>query len=102
MSKSVGLIIHFDEDQRNYLLSEVRREYRFSDALSVNDWEIKQLQVVLLSFTGRTIDFVALATKGSRVVTGKSRVEFSDLVDLNSIPIREIEGLLSPNTKLHF
>ncbi|HHX8301701.1 TPA: hypothetical protein ACVOZB_004593 [Vibrio diabolicus] len=102
MSKSVGLIIHFDEDQRNYLLSEVRREHRFSDALSVNDWEIKQLQVVLLSFTGRTIDFVALATKGSRVVTGKSRVEFSDLVDLNSIPIREIEGLLSPNTKLHF
>ncbi|MGR2740921.1 hypothetical protein ACUY1T_20945 [Billgrantia sp. Q4P2] len=102
MSKSVGLIIHFDEDQRNYLLSEERRGHRFSDALSVHDWEIKQVQVVLLSFTGRTIDFIALATKGSRVVTGKSRVEFSDLVDLDSIPLREVEGLLSPNTKLHF
>lgn len=102
MSKSVGLIIHFDEDQRNYLLNEERRGHRFSDALSVHDWEIKQVQVVLLSFTGRTIDFVALATKGSRVVTGKSRVEFSDLVDLDSVSINEVEALLSPNTKLHF
>ncbi|MDV6318708.1 hypothetical protein [Chromohalobacter sp. HP20-39] len=102
MPKSVGLIIHFDEDQKNYLLSEERRDRRFSDALSVHDWEVKQVQVALLSFTGRTIDFIALATKGSRVVTGKSRVEFSDLVDLDSIFLRELEGLLSPNTKLHF
>lgn len=102
MSKSVGLIIHFDEDQRNYLLSEERRDHRFSDALSVHGWEIKQIQVVLLSFSGQTIDFIALATKGSRVVTGKSRVEFSDLVDLGSISLHEVEGLLSPNTKLHF
>ncbi|WFF41217.1 hypothetical protein EVC62_06710 [Salinicola endophyticus] len=102
MSKSVGVIIHFDEDQRNYLLSEERRDHRFSDALSVHDWEIKQVQVVLLSFSGRTIDFIALATKGSRVVTGKSRVEFSDLVDLGAIPLHEVEGLLSSNTKLHF
>lgn len=102
MSKSVGLIIHFDEDQRNYLLSEERRDHRFSDALSVHDWEIQQVQVVLLSFSGRTIDFIALATKGSRVVTGKSRVEFSDLVDLRSISLHEVEELLSSNTKLHF
>lgn len=102
MSKSVGLIIHFDEDQRNDLLSEERINHRFSDALSVHDWELKQVQAVLLSFTGHTIDFIALATKGSRVVTGKSRVEFSDLIDLNSVHLSEIESLLSPNTKLHF
>lgn len=102
MSQSAGLIIHFDENQRNYLLSEERKDHRFSDALSVHEWEIKQVQVVLLSFTGQTIDFIALATKGSRVVTGKSRVEFSDLVDLYSIPLCKIESLLSPNTKLHF
>jgi hypothetical protein len=102
MSKSVGLIIHFDEEQRSYLLSEERRGYRFSDALSVHDWEMKQVQVALLSFTGNTIDFIALATKGNRVVTGKSRVEFSDLVDLSSVPLAEVENLLSTNTKLHF
>ena len=101
MAKPVGLIIHFDEEQRTDLLNE-RRGLRFSDALSVHDWEIKQIQVVLLSFTGNTIDFIALATKGNRVATAKSRVEFSDLVDLSSIPLKEVENLLSTNTKLHF
>ncbi|MFT6164466.1 MAG: hypothetical protein ACJA1T_000495 [Zhongshania aliphaticivorans] len=102
MSKSEGLIIHFDEEQRSYLLNEERGGLRFSDALSVHDWEIKQLQVVLLSFTGETIDYICLATKGNRVATAKSRVEFSDLVDLDSIRLIEVEGRLSPNTKLHF
>lgn len=102
MAKPVGLIIHFDEEQRNDLLNEERRGSGFSDALSVHDWEMKQIQVVLLSFTGNTIDFIALATKGNRVTTAKSRVEFSDLVDLSSVPLKEVENLLSPNTKLHF
>ncbi|MFC3627122.1 hypothetical protein ACFOKJ_13470 [Vogesella amnigena] len=102
MMKTAGLIIHFDENNRSYLLREERINNRFSDALSVHDWAINQIQVVLLSFTGHTIDFIALATKGSRVVTGKSRVEFSDLVDLSSVPLHEVEGLLSQNTKLHF
>lgn len=102
MSKQEGLIIHFDEEQRNDLIKSNEENLTFSDALSVYDWEIKQLQVVLISFTGKTIDFISLASKGSRVATAKSRVEFSDLVDLNSVPLDKIEILLEPNTKLHF
>nr|WP_079784181.1 hypothetical protein [Pseudomonas sp. LPH1] len=102
MSKPEGLIIHFDEEQRNFLLNEERQGLGFSDALSVHDWEMRQLQAVLISFTGSTIDFICLATKGNRVVTAKSRVEFSDLVDLKSIPLIDIENSLSSKTKLHF
>lgn len=102
MPKHHGLIIHFDEEQRGDFLKEEKENQSFSDALSVHDWEIKKLQIVLLSFTGATIDYICLATKGNRVATAKSRVEFSDLVDLSSIPVHEIEKLLAPNTKLHF
>jgi len=97
-----GLIIHFDEVQRNILLRSVDESLTFSDALSVYDWELKQLQVVLLSFSGTTIDYISLAVRGNRVTTAKSRVEFSDLVDLHSIPITEVNAYLEPNTKLHF
>jgi hypothetical protein len=99
MSTPDGLIIHFDEEKRNYIINEMKQRNGFSDALSVYDWEMKKLQVVLISFTGTTIDFICLATKGNRVVTAKSRVEFSDLVDLDSIPLDEIKMHLSSNTK---
>ncbi len=102
MPKHHGLIIHFDEEQRGDFLKEEKENQSFSDALSVHDWEIGKLQIVLLSFTGGTIDYICLATKGNRVATAKSRVEFSDLVNLSSIPVHEIEKLLAPNTKLHF
>lgn len=102
MAKQEGLMIHFDEEQRNYLIQNDDEGATFSDALSVPDWDVKQLQVVLLSFTGSTIDYICLATRGNRVVTAKSRVEFFDIVNLHSVPISEVEGLLGPNTKLHF
>ncbi len=79
MSKQEGLIIHFDEEQRNYLIQNDDEQATFSDALSVPDWKVKQLQVVLLSFTGTTIDYISLATRGNRVATAKSRIEFSDM-----------------------
>lgn len=97
-----GLIIHFDEEQRKIFLKDNDENSVFSDALSVYDWELKKLQVVLLSFSGQTIDYISLAVRGDRVATAKSRVEFSDLVDLHSIPIKDVEGYLEPNTKLHF
>ena len=103
MSKDEGLLIHFDEEQRKSLIgSDDEEGLTFTDALSVPDWHIKRLQVVLLSFDGETIDYICIATKGKRVATAKSRVEFSDLVRLYSIPIKEIEAKLSSQTKLHF
>ena len=103
MAKEQGLIIHFDEERRNELIKEYgEQRHSFSDALSVADWEVKQLQVVLLSFTGVSIDYICLAARGNRVVTGKYRVEFSDLVDLSSLSKQDVENYLGSNTKLHF
>lgn len=102
MLGSEGFIIHFDEDERSYYINEGFYWPSFTDALSVPDWDIKRTQVVLLSFTGTTIDFICLATKGNRVVTAKSRVEFTDLINLNRIPLTEVEERLSSKTKLHF
>lgn len=87
-----GYIIHFDEEQRKELILDTKiNELSFSDALSVYDWKIKDIQVVLLSFTGETVDYISLATRGNRVATAKYRVEFSDLINLNSLSIKEIE-----------
>lgn len=68
-----GLLIHFDEDRRSDLIQEkVEGSYEpFSDALSVHDWEIGQISVALLCFSEQTIDYIALAKKGKRVVTSK-------------------------------
>lgn len=104
MAVSTGIIIIFDENRRTELLKE-REEggyQSFSDALSVQDWEIKSLQVALISFSMVNIDYIGLATKGNRVVTAKSRIEFSDLVSLNSIPIEIIEKKLDSSIRKHF
>jgi hypothetical protein len=102
MSNNHGLIIHFDEEERRDYLREGKDTKSFSDALSVHDWELRQLQLVLLSFSGLTIDYICLAIRGNRVATAKSRVEFSDFVDLDSTSVDAIKALLSQNTKLSF
>ena len=103
MINEEGIIIHFDEEERNYFIQNDREEgITFSDALSVPDWKVKQLQVALLSFTGSSIDYICLATRGNRIVTGKSRVVFSDLVNLDTIPLNEVKNHFKPNIKIHF
>lgn len=104
MGESTGIIIFFDEYRRTDLLKEQKEGgyFSFSDALSVQDWEIKSLQVALISFSMENIDFIGLATKGNRVVTAKSRIEFSDLVSLNSLPIKKVEKKLDSSIRKHF
>lgn len=104
MAQSGGIFVFFDELRRAELIEE-REEggyYSFSDAFSVPDWEIKSLQVALISFSERNFDYAALAKKGKKVVTAKSKVEFSDLVSLDSLPIKSIENKLKSSVKSHF
>lgn len=103
-ANKTGLLIHFDENRRRDLIKEkVEGSYEpFSDALSVHDWEIGQLSIALLCFSDTTIDYIALAKKGKRVVTSKSRVEFSSTVALNSIPIQVLESKLSDHLQRYF
>jgi hypothetical protein len=75
-----GYLIRFDEQQRSYFLREVRDlSDGFSDALSSEDWSIRQWEVCGLMFEPNTITHWALARKSKRVVTGKVKVDFTEV-----------------------
>jgi hypothetical protein len=99
-----GFCIHFDEARRNELIRERADSTigSFTDALSVLDWEIGRLCIALLSFSGQSVDYLAVAKKGDRVVTGKNRIEFSDLLDVEEISFAEINQGLPETLKQHF
>jgi hypothetical protein len=105
MAKNAGgLLIFFDEEQRRDLIQErIKGSYEpFSDALSVRDWDISQLSIALFGFSKSTIDYIALAKKGKRVVTSKFRAEFSEMVSLESISVAGLEAKLSENIRRYF
>jgi len=91
MSRQIAAyLIHFDETRRHDLLQEVHDlAGGFSDALSSNDWPIRQWEVCGLLFAPERITHWALARKGKHVATGKVRVEFSEVTPTN-IPITDI------------
>lgn len=103
-TKTTGLLLHFDEERRSDLIQDkIDGGYEsFSDALSVPDWELGQLNIALLGFTDSTIDYIALAKKGKRVVTSKNRIDFSGLVNLNAIPIHAVESRLNERLQHYF
>jgi len=103
-AKATGLLLHFDEERRRDLIQEkVEGGYEaFSDALSVPDWELGQLNIALLGFSNSTIDYIALAKKGKRVVTSKNRLDFSGLVNLNAISVHAIESRLNERLQRYF
>src|SRR3972149_3294960 len=92
MANYSGYLIIFDEAQRSELLEEQRvwRE-RFTDALSAPDWGFKDVEVCIISFGGNTFDLACLAKRGKRVATAKYHVEFFNFVDLESLPVSEVE-----------
>lgn len=105
MPKSpAGLLVYFDEEQRRDLIREkIEGSYEpFTDAFSVHDWEIGQLSIALLCFSESTIDYIALAKKGKRVVTSKFRIEFSGMVGLNAISVDKIESKLNQRIRKYF
>ncbi|HVZ43273.1 MAG TPA: hypothetical protein VHA82_05635 [Ramlibacter sp.] len=91
LERVAGYLIRFDEDRRNAFLREVRDLTEgFSDALSSEDWSIRQWQVCGLLFEPGEITHWALARKGNRVATGKVRVEFTEVTP-TSIAISDVE-----------
>jgi hypothetical protein len=89
-----GFLIAFDELQRGAFLKEVRDLANgFSDALSSDDWPVRQWEVCGLLFEPGKITHWALARKGNRVATGKVRVEFTEVTP-TSIKISAVKGLM--------
>jgi hypothetical protein len=98
-----GILVYFDKERRSALIQE-RSEGTytpFSDALNVDEWGVGQITVALLAFSEKTIDYMALAHKGKRVVTSKNRIEFGSIVNLNGILIADLEARLSQHVR-HF
>lgn len=89
-----GFLIAFDELQRGAFLKEVRDlENGFSDALSRDDWPVRQWEVCGLLFEPGQITHWALARKGNKVATGKVRVEFTEVTP-TSIQIDAVKDLM--------
>lgn len=99
-----GLLIHFDERQRRDLIrDDIEGFYEpFSDALSVRDWAFGNRTIALLAFSESTIDYVAIAKRGRRVATSKFRVDFSGMVNLDSISLELVESRLNARIRPHF
>lgn len=99
-----GLLIYFDEERRRDLIQEkIEGNYEpFSDALSVPDWGLGQLNIALLCFSELTVDYISLAKKGKRVVTSKNRIEFSGMVSLGAISVQAIESRLNERIQRYF
>lgn len=102
--KATGLLIYFDEDRRRDLIQEIAEGgfEPFTDALSVPDWQLGQLNIALLSFSESSIDYICLAKKGKRVVTSKNRIEFSGMIGLGALPIKSIEAELNEKLQRYF
>ena len=98
------MLIYFDEERRRDLIQEkIEGNYEpFSDALSVPDWELGQLNIALLCFSESTVDYISLAKKGKRVVTSKNRIEFSGMVSLRAISVTAIESRLNERIQRYF
>lgn len=91
-----GFLIRFDENQRTTFLNEIRGvEAGFSDALSQNDWELKQWEVCGLLFEEDVITHWALARKGKKVATGKVCVYFTEVTPIR-IRMLEVEQRIGP------
>jgi hypothetical protein len=104
MAEGTGLLVRFDEPRRSDLIRQtVEGTYEpFSDALSIHDWDVRNAQVALLSFSETTIDYVAIARRGKQVVTSKSRVEFSSMLALDGVAVAALERRLQGNIRQHF
>lgn len=94
-----GFLIRFDEKQRTTFLSELSGvEAGFSDALSRNDWAVKQWEVCGLLFEADVITHWALARKGKKVATGKVRVDFTEVTPTR-IRLEEVERQVGPQLR---
>lgn len=93
----------FDEERRADLLKELTGiTSGFSDTFSSPDWGLKEWEVCLLSFGGRSLDHACLARRRYKAVTAKYRVEFLDFVDLLSLDLTEITRLFPSNLEPHW
>ncbi len=103
MSKYKGFIIYFDDERRRKMIRRrIERMETFSDTLSIFDWEIKVNSLALMAFSSDAVNYLGLAKCGKQVVSYKRRVDFSDVIDLEALPIDEIAKGLDTDVERYF
>ena len=102
--KREGVLIHFHELREQELIQYTRNEKikNFSDAFDVLNWKVKAKEIAIISFSSKTLDYIALATKKQKVVTEKNKIEFSHIIDLRSLQIESIKELKGIDFKSFF
>lgn len=103
MNRDEGLIVIFKPEEKRDLIRTTATGSinAFSDALKIPDWDGTQLRVALLCFSTDTIDYAAIAVRGKHVSTSKYRAEFSEILDLKSIPLQAIKFRMDPDLHQH-
>jgi hypothetical protein len=97
-----GFLFVFDEAKRTLALEERASIGSFTDVVSGPDWRPKEVELCLLSFYHRRINYAALGRRGSKVAYKRYRFTFDHLVPLDDLPFDEIEFRLEPRLISHF
>jgi hypothetical protein len=97
------LLLNVDEARRRDFLEERLGEGgSFSDAISAPDWQPGRSELALISFGGEVLHLAALARRGRLVASRKYHVLFSEAIDLNAVPIADIERRIGSSLEHHF
>lgn len=98
-----GYFFNVDEENRiSLIIRNIDATGSFTDAVSSSDWQNKKTEIFLISFHGN-LTYVALARKGSRVLTGKSRIRFTNFIRIvPEIPIQFLENEIQTKLKQYF
>ena len=84
------------------LRERISNHDHFTDTFSAEDWDMHAAEVCLLSFDGRTFEYACLGHRGRRVATAKFRAAFSNFVELDMLPITEIQTSIKSSLRAHF
>ena len=89
-----GILIQFPKLREDELIQYNSRNDKiknFSDAFDISNWKVKAKEIAIISFSSKTLDYIALATKKQKVVTEKNKIEFSHIINLHSLKIESVK-----------
>jgi hypothetical protein len=101
-AKYGGFIFVFDEAKRAMAIEEQKLDGSFTDVVSGPDWQPKEVELCLLSFYDRRLNYAALGRRGISVAYKRYRFTFDNLVPLGDLPFDEIERRLGSRLAQHF
>ena len=98
-----GQILRFTDGFRDFLVRErVEDQRAFTDVVDATQGSRPRRYIALLSIDGDRVTHAALATRGSRVATGKVRIRYNSIRELTPVALSAIAGAIPPSVRRHF